>query len=431
MKLRPISAAAAAIVGVFAAAALVAPAAAAPLDDIARDYVALVLEYGEHEDGYVDAYYGPPEWAAAAKTGKRSVGRLTVDAAALLRRVEAVRTDGIDDRRRRYLAAQLRALGARLAMRQGAKFGFADEAAALFGIRPELKPLSAYDVHLARIERLVPGRGPLHERVDAFRARYEIPKAKLEPVMRAAIAECKLRTAARIPLPEGERFDLEFVTGKPWSGYNWYKGGFHSLIQINTDLPTYIGRAVDLGCHEGYPGHHVYNALLERNLVKTRGWTEFSVYPLYSPQSFIAEGSANYGIDLAFPGAEQRAFEMRSLYPLAGLEPKAAAALDTLTRATRALSAASYTIAADYLAGRTSRAGAKALIQRYELASPARAEQRLKFIDTYRSYIINYGLGRDTVQAHVERSGTTQDARWKAMQALLSEPVLPADLVRN
>ena len=30
------------------------------LDAVARDYVALTLEIGEREPGYVDAYYGPP-----------------------------------------------------------------------------------------------------------------------------------------------------------------------------------------------------------------------------------------------------------------------------------------------------------------------------------------------------------------------------------
>ncbi len=405
-----------------------APAAAAPLDDMARGYVALVLEYGEHEEGYIDAYYGPPEWADAAKANKRSLGQLTVDTAALLRRVKVEPASGIDARRRDYLAAQLRALGGRLAMRQGVKYDFASEAEVLFGARPKLRPLKSYDPILARIDKLVPGKGPLAERVETFRQRYEVPADRLKPVMDAAIAECKARTAAHLKLPEGERFDLEFVTNKPWSGYNWYQGSYHSLIQVNTDLPVQISRAVDLGCHEGYPGHHVYNALLERNLVKGRGWTEFTVYPLYSPQSLIAEGSANYGIDLAFPGNEQRAFEAKTLYPLAGLDPSTAGALAQLNRAMRALSSASYTIADDYLAGRIDRDRAKTLIQRYELASEKRAEQRLKFIDTYRSYIINYGLGRDMVQAHVERVGASQDARWRAMETLLSEPTLPSDL---
>ena len=71
---------------------------------------------------------------------------------------------------------------------------------------------------------------------------------------------------------------------------------------MNTDLPIFIDRAIDLACHEGYPGHHVYNALLEKNLMRDRGGSEFSVYALFSPQSLIAEGTANYGIEVAFLG---------------------------------------------------------------------------------------------------------------------------------
>jgi len=70
---------------------------------------------------------------------------------------------------------------------------------------------------------------------------------------------------AHVELPATERFTIEYVTGKSWSGYNWYQGDYKSLIQVNTDLPIYIDRAIDLACHEGYPGHHVYNVLLEKN----------------------------------------------------------------------------------------------------------------------------------------------------------------------
>ena len=76
-------------------------------------------------------------------------------------------------------------------------------------------------------------------------------------------------------LPANETFTVEYVKNKPWSGYNWYQGNYRSLIQVNTDLPIYIDRAIDLACHEGYPGHHVYNALLEKHLVRDRGWVEF------------------------------------------------------------------------------------------------------------------------------------------------------------
>ena len=122
-------------------------------------------------------------------------------------------------------------------------------------------------------------------------------------------------------LPPGEQFTVEYVTGKSWSGYNWYQGDFRSVIQVNTDLPIYIDRAIDLACHEGYPGHHVYNVLLEQKLTRERGWVEFSVYPLFSPQSLIAEGTANFGIEVAFPGASGRRSSATSSIPLAGTRP--------------------------------------------------------------------------------------------------------------
>ena len=419
----------------FLAACATPPAGTAPdptgdtLDAIARDYVALTLEIGEREEGYVDAYYGPAEWAAAAKADPRTVPQLIQGAATLTDRLEAVPTARLDAdivQRRKYLLAHVAAAHARLRMISGEKMSFADEAEALFGIRPELRPLASYDPVLAEIDALVPGEGPLHERVAAFRSRFIVPPEKLDAVMRAALAECRARTARHIELPANERFTLEFVTDKPWSGYNYYQGDANSLVQINTELPIYIERAVDLGCHEGYPGHHVYNALLEKTFVDDRGWVEMSVYPLYSPMSFVAEGSANYGIDLAFPGHERTEFESRVLFPLAGLDPAIARDGERLAALTRRLARAEYTIADAYLAGRIDRDEAVEQLMKYTISPRDRATQRLRFIDTYRSYIINYGLGRDVVQAWVERQGPD---RWRGMETLLSSQILPVDLL--
>jgi hypothetical protein len=403
------------------------------LDEIAKDYVQMTLEIGEREPGYVDAYYGPQEWADAAKGAPRSLAHLSREAAKLADRANAIdpsALEPIEQRRRAFLLAQLRAATTRLRMLQGEKLTFAEEAEGLFGVRPELKPLSDYDPVLKRIEALVPGSGPLADRVDAFQDAFTLPKERLKPVFDAAIAECKRRTAQHIAMPAGESFDLEFVTGKSWSGYNYYKGGYHSLIQVNTDLPIRISRAVDLGCHEGYPGHHALNMLLEQKLTRERGWIEFSVYPLYSPQSLIAEGSANYGIDLAFPGPERLAFETAALYPLAGIPTAKAGDYLALLHAMRDLAGARFTIARDFLEGRVDRAQAVALTQKYQLVSKARAEQSIDFTTQYRSYVINYGLGQDMVQAHIERAGTDPAARWAAMERVISEPTLPADLLR-
>ncbi|PHR16642.1 MAG: hypothetical protein COA41_14545 [Sphingopyxis sp.] len=407
--------------------------AAHELTSIATDYVKLTLELGEQEAGYVDAYYGPSEWAEMAKVKTRDIGQLGEAITGLRQRLDALpeSDDPLVNARQKFLSAQLRAAATRFAMMKGETFSFVTEAQGLFGVTPELRPLEEFDPVLEEIENIAPGEGPLSERVAAFEEGYIIPKDRLKAVFDTAIAECKARTKKYFDLPEGENFRMEFVTGKSWSGYNYYQGDYQSLIQVNTDLPIFIGRAVDLGCHEGYPGHHVYNMLLERNLTKGRGWQEFSIYPLYSPQSLIAEGSANYGIELAFGGEERLEYERDVLYPLAGLDPDTAAAYWALQIAKQALSGARMTIAQQYLDGEITREQAVALSQKYQLVSRERAEQMTDFTEQYRSYVINYGLGMDMVRDWIEAQGDAPVWRWKAMERLLSEPMLPGDLVEN
>lgn len=409
-----------------------APASAQALNDIAATYLRLTLEIGTHEDGYIDAYYGPPELKAAAEAAPRDKVALLAATRELTARLNTTArrlSDPLDRRRAAFLRAQLRAAETRLMMMEGTRFAFSDEAERLFGVRPQLKPLLSYDRHLAVVEALVPGNGPLADRVEAYLDEFTIPKDRLQRVFDVAIARCRGRSLAHIPMPEGESFRLEFVTGKSWSGYNYYQGAYHSLIQVNTDLPIRLSRALDLGCHEGYPGHHLLNMKLEEKLVKERGWTEFSVYPLYSPQSLIAEGTANYGIDLAFPEASKAETERDVLMPLAEIAVPSDDRYWQLLKAIKALGGARLTIAQQYLDGVIDRPTAVAMTQKYLLVSQKRAEQSVSFTDQYRSYVINYGLGEAMVRAHVERGKPDRDEMWRRMAKLVSEPTLPSDLL--
>jgi len=143
-----------------------------------------------------------------------------------------------------------------------------------------------------------------------------------------------------------------------------------------------------LACHEGYPGHHVFNALLEQNLVNGKGWKEFSVYPLFSPQSLIAEGSANYGINVAFPGAERIKFEKEVLFPLAGIDPNKAEQYYEIQELRAKLDYAGNEAARKYLNKEISREEAAKWLEKYLLYEPDRALQRTRFFDQYRSYVI-------------------------------------------
>lgn len=332
--------------------------------------------------------------------------------------------------RRDYLRRQLEALRSRVQMLQGTKLTFDQESQALYDAVAPVHPDAYFDQALAEIDAALPGSGALVDRYDAFRHRFIIPADRLSAVFDRAIAECRNRTLQHVTLPSNESFTVEYVKDKPWSGYNWYQGHSRSLIQVNTDLPTYIDRAVDLACHEGYPGHHVYNALLEQHLVRDRGWVEFTVYPLFSPQSLIAEGTANYGIDVAFPG-DRIAFERDVLFPLAGLDPSQAEANGRLRALTDPLAYARNEAARRYLNGAFTRPQAVAWLARHAIMPTAIAEQQTRFFDTYRSYVINYNLGKDLVRLFVEaRSGAaaTPARRWQEFVRLLASPRLPSGL---
>jgi hypothetical protein len=403
------------------------------MNQIAERYVRLVLQVGQHDENFVDAYYGDPAWKpSGAPVDLGELARLAAAVRNDLRSMSPAPDEGELDRlRRHYLDKQLTAVEARLAMLMGERLSFDDEAARLYDAAPPRMSESDFQPALEELDRLLPGRGALIDRYTAFRAKYVIPTEKLDAVFRAAIDACRARTLAHLTLPPDETFTVEYVTGKSWSAYNWYKGQYTSVIQVNTDLPITIDRAVDLACHEGYPGHHVYNALLEKHLVRDRGWIEFSVYPLFSPQSLIAEGTANFGIDVAFPGEERTSFERDTLYPLAGLDQAGAATYASVQRAIVKLSYAGNEAARRYLNDEIDRARAAAWLQRYAMMPADRAEQRTRFFDQYRSYVINYNLGQDLVRAYIEKRGGTADrpdARWRLFGELLSSPRLPSGL---
>ena len=64
--------------------------------------------------------------------------------------------------------------------------------------------------------------------------------------------------------------------------------------------------------------------------------------------------------------------------------------------------------------------------------SPARAEQRTRFIDDYRSYVINYNLGKDLVKQYVEARGgvgrAVRPGAGRCSSDLLRSPRLPSGL---
>jgi hypothetical protein len=405
------------------------------LDAVAERYVKLVLAIGQHDAAYVDAYYGPPQWQEDARRQPRDLAAIRIDVDAALRLLAEQHPAQQDDvRRAACLGKQLCSMLARLDMLGGAVLSFDEETERLYDAVSPHHPRAYYENLVAEIDLLLPGAGTVSERVQAFRGQLAIPRDKIGAVMDAAIRAGRERTLQYIALPPGENFVLELVTDKPWSGYNWYKGNFQSVIQINVDLPVYMDRALDLGCHEAYPGHHVYNVLLELDLMRGKGWIEYSVYPLFSPQSLIAEGTANYGIELTFSDDERLDFEQRLLYPLAGLDASLAPRYAELNRLLAKLNYVDNDVAMQYLAGDLTREQAIEWLVNVRLYPAEKAAQRLQFYDAMRGYVITYNLGEDMAREYIRRHSTETDPvrakaqRWAAFRELMASPRPPSAL---
>ncbi|WP_226996506.1 hypothetical protein [Thalassotalea crassostreae] len=391
------------------------------LNPLAEQYVKLALMVGKHQDYYIDAYYGPQEWQASAE--KLPLAKLALMADQLIVAIEETEPESTQQLRADMLLVQTRSVKAFIDQLNGIDLSFDEESMALYDAKSPDFNEQDFDRALADLDKLLPGDGDLNIRMEQFKSEFVIPVEKLDSVFTAAITESRTRTKAFIELPENENFTVEYVNNQPWSAYNWYKGKSFSLIQVNTDQPIYIDRAIDLASHEGYPGHHVFNSLMEKHLVNQNGWIEYSVYPLYSPLSLLAEGSANYGIHVAYSHEQRLAFEKDVLFPLAGIDASKVELYYQIQEVLGRLSYAGNVAAKRYLDGEINRAEAVAFLMKYSLSTESRSNQRVSFFERYRAYVINYNLGQDIVNNYVEsRAGDNIEKRWQIFADLLANP---------
>lgn len=318
-------------------------------------------------------------------------------------------------------------------MISGEHVPFNQQAKALFGVEPPSYSEEHFRLLLVQLGNLLPGQGSVTSRYQALASRFIIPKEKVDTIIKTTIAESKRRTLQYFKLPSTEDFRLEYVSGKSWSGYNWYQGNYKSLIQFNTDVISFIERVIDIASHEGYPGHHVYNTLLEKHLYRDKGFIEISLYPLFAPQSLIAEGTGNYGIEVAFPGDEKIKFAKR-LLPLGGLDTTGLSTYFQALSIKGKMQHVRTEITRRVIDGKMSDSVAIQWLINYGLFNEKDALRSLSFSKKYQSYVLNYTYGKDLVKNYIESKGGTdanKTKRWELFKWLLTNQVIPADLMIN
>jgi hypothetical protein len=403
------------------------------LNSIAEDYVILSLNLGKYDENYIDAYFGPKVYQEKAESQSIKLDSIRRVSKEILHELRSIQQTQYNVYRIHNLQTFLESMIKYADMLAGADTDFDTESEAFYGVKAPHFDNDYYADINRKIDSLLPKtEGNVSERYEQMKSAFIVPEHKVSDVFNLAIAEARERTKSRIELPKDEQFNVEYVKGKSWGAYNWFQGGSHSLIQVNTELPFPVNNALRLACHEGYPGHHVFHSLIEDIYVKQKSWLEYSVYPLFSPLSLISEGTANTAQYIAFPEDEAVKFEIEVLLPAAGLDTVGYRDYLAVNELLGELAPISADVARSYLDGALSRKQAVEFLTTYGCRSRKRAEMNLDFYEIYRSYIVNYAVGEDIVKnyiAHVcQGPKNTVKGRWDAFYGLISVPVMPKDL---
>jgi len=389
-----------------------------------EDYITLGLRLGRHVDGIVDAYYGPPELAAAvAAEEPREPAHLAIDADAFLAELAA---SGLAEQRCGWLEDQLAALRTYAGVLAGERIGYLDEVEGCYGVRPERVPEETFARAHERLEAVLPGRETLAERMEAWRERTTVPDEKLAEAFDAIAALMREATRRRFTLPKDESFALELVRDESWAAYNYYLGGLRSRIAVNLDRPISAAFLIDLVAHEAYPGHHTEHAAKEEALV-TQGVVEEALLLVPTPQSIVSEGIAENAWDaVADDGLRRSVVEVLAdldiEYDMETAEAIAEAARDLRFVASNAALLL-------YEDGGTEDE-AQMYIERWAATTPTRAASSRRFIvdPLWRAYVSTYSYGGALVRAHVagrpERFGEllTQHVRIGDLLPISSAP---------
>ncbi len=403
------------------------------MNEIATEYVRLALEIGLFDKNFIDAYYGPDSLKPAKKDiifNQSTFEQLNNKADKLLDDLESISdfsANQLEKLRFIFLYKQILACKTKIHMLNGMTLTLDEELKSLYDIEIEYKDEKYFNETLAKLDSILPGKGNVYDKYISLRNKFQVPPNKVQEIFELAIEECRKRTNKFISLPPNEKFELRLVKGQSWSAYNWFKGNSFSLIEINTDLPIYVERIIDLAAHEGYPGHHLHHSMIEWSLYKKRNWIEFSVYLLYSPQSVIAEGIASYAPELIFSKEERIKFEKDFIFPLAGLDTSLVELYYEVLDLANNLNYSISISAKNYLDGKWDDKKTIEWIKKYNLRTEDSARKLLEFIKTYRSYIINYSAGYDIIKTILE-SEKSETKRWQIFNQIISKPFVPSTL---
>ncbi len=399
------------------------------LDALAMDYVRLALHLHNHDSNFY-IFTGDPALRAEIQGEKRPLPKLETEFEALRQRLSAAATTTQeDDLRRSMLEDRAHALIVRAGILQGRyPASFDAEVEALYSVNIPTYDEDHFRALAADLQNVIPGGGALPDRMVRFRNRFLVPPDRVEAVLIPTLSEARRRTHAHMDLPEDEGITLKMNNFGNFGAFAEFLGRGRTNVHFSTSLPFYVDRAVELGTHEAYPGHHVQATLMEAELINKRGWIEWTMLPLFGAQAVLAEGAANYGISLSFNRAERIEFDRDTVLPIAGLT-HLTDQLEDFHRYVDLVGQLNYArneAGRRFLYGGWDRERTLLWLMEFGLETREVAEQRLTLIESMRSYSITYNYGQDWVKEQIEgATSPTTLQKWQELRKLLETPIIP------
>ncbi|MET9029408.1 DUF885 domain-containing protein [Nocardia sp. NPDC004168] len=387
---------------------------------LVTEYLRLGLAFDRLEEGFVDAYTGDPALRREVRNAPAPQPRELARRAAELR--AAVPEAGFAPERAEFLDVHLRALECSGRKFAGDDIGFIEEVRAYFDVDIAPGDVDDYrDAH-RRMDEVLAGDGPLAERVAAHRKTDEIPPERLAVCVEAFSSALRELVRARYPLPDHEHVTYEVVGDKPWSGFNYYLGNYHSRVAINSDLKQHMAHLPQLIAHESYPGHHTEHCRKEAGLVAA-GQAEQTLFLVNTPQCLMAEGLADLALrSIVGPGWGKWAQE---IYADLGLRFDGERAERLSNASADLLSVRQDAALLLHDRGRSHDEVAE-FLQTWSLTTPERARQSLRFLSSplWRAYISTYVEGYRLLGGWLDRAADAED-RADRFRRLLDEPLTP------
>jgi hypothetical protein len=246
----------------------------------------------------VDAYFGPEDFHPKMMSTKKTEKDLVHE---IHQAFDALRDEIDDPLRLDFMMGELHSLNIVVDWLAGKEMSYAELVEGLFHIPLKRFPENEIDKNIHFLEERIsefPG-DDLRDKVTRFGSEGEITGEALQQLIETELQNKSTdvgqmfrdqvfsKMGASVP-DKGVQY--EAVRNEPWSGYNWYKGGFKSLNQFNIDSKFNKDTLLNVIYHE-YE-HHVSNLWREKAFLNSKN-LELSIVPLHTGRCVISEGTAD------------------------------------------------------------------------------------------------------------------------------------------